>query len=348
DIRPAFKTGDIIKGSVTVDPDGYPLVYTGSRDNYFRILSVDKNNTAAELWKLWAYDDKIIWNDDWDGNPLIVDGILYQSGENGWFYAIELNRGYDENGYVTVNPQVLVRTPLFDDAWIDRVGDTTLSIESSPAYHDGRVYVANSGGRVVGFDVANITDGIAPIVFDFWAGDDTDATIVVDEDGMLYVASELERKTKRSDELGQIMKLNPYSDEPFVWGVPVPARRAKDNGGVWATPALGDGVLYVATHPGELLTIDTKTGDVLNRAEIGWHAWASPVIAGDTLIVGICTPTGGVRGYDISKPKKPTQKWEWQTPSGSCVESTPVVWNHNIYVGSRDGFVYKIGGQIEE
>ena len=30
---PPFQTGDIIKGSVTIDPDGYPLVYTGSRDN---------------------------------------------------------------------------------------------------------------------------------------------------------------------------------------------------------------------------------------------------------------------------------------------------------------------------
>lgn len=34
DILPPLPTGDIIKGSVTIDPDGYPLVYTGSRDNY--------------------------------------------------------------------------------------------------------------------------------------------------------------------------------------------------------------------------------------------------------------------------------------------------------------------------
>ena len=33
DILPPFETGDIIKGSVSVDPDGLPLVYTGSRDN---------------------------------------------------------------------------------------------------------------------------------------------------------------------------------------------------------------------------------------------------------------------------------------------------------------------------
>src|SRR3954453_22529791 len=36
---PPFVTGDLIKGSVTVDPDGFPLLYTGSRDDYFRVLS---------------------------------------------------------------------------------------------------------------------------------------------------------------------------------------------------------------------------------------------------------------------------------------------------------------------
>ena len=30
ELLPSFRTGDIIKGSVTVDPDGFPLVYTGS------------------------------------------------------------------------------------------------------------------------------------------------------------------------------------------------------------------------------------------------------------------------------------------------------------------------------
>ena len=39
-ILPDFVTGDIIKGIVTLDPDGYPLVYTGSRDDYYRVIVV--------------------------------------------------------------------------------------------------------------------------------------------------------------------------------------------------------------------------------------------------------------------------------------------------------------------
>ena len=53
DILPPFPTGDIIKGSVTVDPDGYPLVYFGSRDNYFRVVAIDRPQ-ATELYKLSA------------------------------------------------------------------------------------------------------------------------------------------------------------------------------------------------------------------------------------------------------------------------------------------------------
>ena len=42
DIIPPFPTGDIIKGSVTIDPQGYPIVYSGSRDNYLRAIAFDR------------------------------------------------------------------------------------------------------------------------------------------------------------------------------------------------------------------------------------------------------------------------------------------------------------------
>lgn len=44
--RPDFDMGDIIKGSVTLDPDGFPLLYTGSRDPRFRIIALMVMNPA--------------------------------------------------------------------------------------------------------------------------------------------------------------------------------------------------------------------------------------------------------------------------------------------------------------
>jgi outer membrane protein assembly factor BamB len=140
-----------------------------------------------------------------------------------------------------------------------------------------------------------------------------------------------------------LVKLDPYDlDDPLVWSVEVAASPG-DDGGIWATPALHEGYLYVATHPGELLVVDTTSGDVVFRDEIGWHAWSSPLVVDDTLLVSTnCVDGAGLRAYDVSNPASPQQLWE-ATETGGCIESTPVVWDGHIYVGSRDGYFYSLG-----
>jgi len=339
--RPAFPVGDLVKGSGSLDPDGYPLYYFGSRDNNLRILALDRD-VPTELWALNANVVAGMWNNDWDSDPVIIDDILLEGGENSYFFAYRLNRSYGSDGLVEVDPEPLIQFPAFTDELLREVGREQ-SIENSVAVYENRVYFANSAGRVVGLDLTNIDDGEAPVVFDYWDGDDTDATITIDEDGMLYVAIELERFNERSSEVGQIIKLDPYAEgDPRVWGVAVPPI-GNDDGGVWATPALGDGVLYVATHPGDLLAIDTATGEVLWSDEVGWHAWSSPVIVDDTLIQAVnCGSGGALRAYDVADPRAPVQVWETE-PVGGCIESTPAVWNGRIYVGSRDGYFYAFG-----
>ncbi|HEX2420875.1 MAG TPA: PQQ-binding-like beta-propeller repeat protein, partial [Acidimicrobiia bacterium] len=336
ELRPSFATGDIIKGSVTLDPDGYPLLYFGSRDNKLRIVALDRDE-PSELWSLDADAVDGIWNDDWDGNPVVVDDILYEGGENGWFFAIKLNRSMSSDGVVSVSPEVLFSTPGWTSELIARVG-RNVSFESSVMIHDQVAYLANSGGRVVGFDVSDVGSGNAPIAFDYWVGDDTDATLVSDANGAVYVAVEEERKNDRSRELGQLIKLDPKRSDPYLWGVAVPG--GDQVGGLWATPALGDGVLYAATQPGELLAVDAATGEVTWREEIGWHAWSSPVVVGDELLAATCT--GELRAYSLANPRQPEPTWTLKL-SDSCIESTPAVWDGRIYVGVRDGKFYAVG-----
>jgi outer membrane protein assembly factor BamB len=335
--RPDFPTGDLIKGSVSLDPDGFPLLYFGSRDNKLRAVALDRDQ-PTELWSLDASAVNGRWNDDWDGNPAVVDDILFEGGENSWFFAVRLNRGYGGDGLVTVEPEVLVSIP----AWSDELpvsGST--SIENSVVLHDDRAYFANGQGRVLGLDLTNVDDGEAPVVLDYWVGDDVDASLVVDTQGMLYVSVELERFNARSEEVGQLIKLNPFQpDDPFVWGVAVPPR-GPGEGGIWATPALGDGYLYVSTHPGELLVVDTASGEVVWRDEIGFNAWSSPAIVDGTLIIATCS--GELRGYSLADPAAPSLEWAAATASGACIESTPAVWKGQILVGSRDGFFYAFG-----
>ena len=339
DLRPKFTTGDIIKGSVTLDPDGYPLIYFGSRDNKLRIVALDRD-VPEEVWSLNANAVKGIWNNDWDGNPIVVDDIFYEGGENGWFFAFELNREYLDNGLVSVDPEMLLAMPGYDDDLISKSG-RNVSIESSVVAYEQRVYFANSGGRVVGLDVSDIREGNAPIVFDYYAGGDIDATMVVDQEGFLYVAIEHEPsqmnsvERSRNEEVGQLIKLDPYTDgEPRLWGVDMTSGTA--DSGIWATPALHEGLLYVNTHLGDLIVVDTSSGEIIWSDPVGWHSWSSPVVIEDTLVVATCT--GELRGYSLDNPRSPDRVWTVNV-SESCLEATPAVLAGTIYLGSRDGFV---------
>lgn len=341
--RPSFKTGDIIKGSVTLDPDNFPLLYSGSRDNFFRIIALDRD-VPTELWSIEAKISDGVWNNDWDGNALIENDILYEGSENGIFHIIKLNRSYDKTGKVTVSPKELISIPSFSKEFIALVGDETMSIESSPMKIGNVVYISNSGGRIMGFDVSRVLEGLAPNVFDFWTGDDTDATLVSDQKGFIYVVSEEERMNAQSKKMGQIIKLDPKNkNNPVVWSVHVPKRNGL-NGGVWATPALYKDNLYVTTNPGDLLTIDTYSGEILDRTFIGDHAWSSPNIIDNLIVVGTCQ--GQLKAFSLEKPNSPSLSWSLPIGNGGCIESTPAVWKGNFYFGNRQGFIFKVGEKL--
>lgn len=343
--REPFQTGDIIKGSVSLDPDGWPLLYTGSRDGFLRIIALDRPR-PTELWRRASHPQGV-WNNDWDSNPVVVGGMLFEGGEDSYLYAFELNRSRDAEGLVQIDPEAILEMPGWTNELVRDVGDHNVSIESSVAVFEGRVYFTNSGGRVAGVDVSQLRSGAgaagaeAPVVFDFWMGDDVDASPVVDGDGMLYVAAELERATARARAVGQLVKLDPSRpDDPLVWSVAVPPAPGDDVGGIWATPALHAGHLYVTTHPGDLLVVDTDSGEVVHRRDIGRHEWSSPVVVDDTLIIGACERSG-ILAFDLSEPATPREAWS--VPLPGCVESTPAVWGGRLHVGTRDGFFYTIG-----
>jgi outer membrane protein assembly factor BamB len=344
-VRAALQTGDLAKGSATSDPDGYPLYYAGSRDNLLRVIALDRGAPRV-LWELDANRSvpTPLWNDDWDGAPLVIDDHLLEGGENSWFYVIRLNRGYDGRGKVTVDPKVVLTVPGYDDELLAALPDHDVSIENSVAFRDGVAYFANSGGLVQGWDISRVLSGgsEATRVFRFWTGDDTDASVVIDEDGFLYVASELQRFDARSDVVGQLMKLDPSErgDRAVVWSFPIIEEGADGFGGVWATPALSGRQLYVATNHGDLIGLDRMTGEELWRIHLAGPTWSSPVPVDDVLLQGDCG--GTLHAFDISRPRRQPPEL-WSLSLGSCIESTPSVIDRMIYVGTRGGALFGIG-----
>ncbi len=337
-LLPEFLVGDLVKGSVTVDPDGYPLVYFGSRDDYFRIIAFDRDE-PVELWSVHATEmSPVLWNDDWDGAALVLDDYLFQGGENSHFFIAKLNRRFGPDGLVTIDPEIVFTSPGWDQELLNAVGDGNVSIEAGMTVIGNTLYFANSGGLVQGWDIAGLEQGIDPVrVFRYWAGDDVDATVVADAEGFLYVGVEYERGTARSQELGQMLKLDPSAEDPLVWGTDL---RNAATDGVWATPALTDEMVYAPTNAGYLYGLSRDTGEVVWRKRIGGPVWSSPVVIDDVLIQADCA--GVIRAYDISDPSvEPPELW--RITLGGCVEATPAVWNGVMYVADRVGGFYAIG-----
>ncbi len=335
-----FQTNDIIKGSVTVDPDGFPLVYSGSRDNFYRVISFDQGE-PVELWKLDAESvGPRKWNNDWDGAGLVLDDWLFIGGENSRIHIVKLNRSWTDEGFVSVDPELVFDAPGWDDELLRAVGDN-VSIENSVAISGDTLYFANSGGLVQGWDLAGLRTGEDPTrVFRYWVGDDVDASIVVDEDGMLYVAAEFERGNARSRELGQLIKLDPTKEdeEALVWSV---QENQGLNTGIWGTPALHDGAVIFASQGGMFRAVDRTTGaDLWSIDDLRFHLWQSPVVVDDVLIMGDCF--GTLRGYDVTDVRvQPPELWALRLDD-ACIESTPAVWDGTIVVGTRSGGVYGI------
>ena len=344
---PDFETGDLVKTSVTIDPDGFPLAYFGSRDDYFRIVAFDRDE-PVELWSLNAYEvPRVRWNDDWDSSPIVIDDHLFLAGENSYFFVYRLNRSEGPEG-VEVSPELVVQMEGWDDQLLEDLrasdGDNpNISIEASPTISGDTLYIANSGGLITGWDISVLREGEPPEelpqLFRFWAGDDVDATPVVDEEGYIYVGVEHEeRNTERSEEVGQLLKLDPSNaDDPVVWSL---FDDAYVSSGFWSTPVVWRDVVYATTHTGRFLGVDRETGEI--RWEKGFPSllWSSPVVIGETLL--LADGEGYLRAYDVSDTSvEPSEMWNlyvsWR------FESTPAVWEGVIYVGDRAGGLFAVG-----
>jgi len=336
-----FKTGDLIKGTLTVDPDGRPLLYTGSRDNKLRILSFD----GEELEQLWALDalsfGPRLWNNDWDAAPLIVNDYMFAGGENSNMHIIKLNRGTGDDGRATVDPELLHVDPSWDDELMATINDTEVSVENSLVIRGTTMWFANSSGLVQGWDIADVEEGGAPErIFRFWVGEDVDATLMFDDDGFLYVAAQYEKKRARAREVGQLLKVDvsDLEDPLVVWSIE--DQLAGPDSGFWATPALWGDMIYASTQTGRLMGVDRISGEIVWEKNFERFLWGSPIVVDDVLIQGDCD-AGIVRGWDVSDPTvDPPELWAVQI--GGCIEATPVVWRGHVYIGSRNGYMYRL------
>jgi PQQ-like domain len=341
-ILPDVETGDLIKGTPTIDPDGYPLVYAGSRDNLLRIVALDRPGASPVLWQLDSESvQPVKWNDDWDSSPIILGDYMVVGSESSRFWVVKLNRSYDPAGLVQVAPEVVFTDEAWDDQVIaDNGGDQHASVESSVTVVGDVAYFGTSAGLVLGYDLAGLEDGRPPQqVFRFYGAGDNDASLVSDDEGFLYAAAQNDRPNHpRAQEVGQLQKLDPRRPEaPIVWSFQETTAQGQ---GLYGTPAVLEDVVIVTSAGGRLIGLDRDTGAVLWERTLAGPAWGSAVVVDDVLLIGDCTGND-FHAFDVSDPRVAPPEL-WSLDLGGCIEATPAVWKGRIYIGSRAGHLYTL------
>jgi len=340
--RPPIHLGEPIKGGVTVDPRGYPLLYVGqgvmfgARFGFYIYSLLD----GTELFFLDGHDPFAPRNwGAFDGNPVFdtENDRMILAGENGVIYNILLNTAFDGTaGTVAVTPAV----SRF--VYTTNPHREVYGIESSVAALGHYAFFADNSGIILCLDL----QAMEPVwVFD--AGDDTDASLVLDwEDAhrrlVLYTGTQVDLQGPGG--LAVIRKLD-ASNGRVLWEHAYSARHVPEvNGGVMATPVLGQGdisdlVIFAVAKTldtggdGVLVAFERESGEIVWEMVMPRYAWSSPVAVytpdGTSYI--IIADSGGVlfliRGL--------TGEVVYQIELYGTIEGSPAVFGNQLVIGTR-------------
>lgn len=340
--RDPISVGAPVKGSVTVDPRGLPLLYVGQGTD-----KVDGNQIECGMRIYSLVDGSLLYfldgrdsqaTNEWyacDSAPLLYGDTLIWPSENGLVYLINLNTK-DEGGAVSVSPQV--SKYVYTRGKGRRTG-----IEGGAAAYNHYVYFADNSGLITCLDLKT-----AKPVWCFDAGDDTDASIVLEEDDKgnvyLYTCNELDLSGKTGKV--QLRCLDALLGEE-IWKQEVDVR---DNqlGGCFATPALGRGnvedmVFFTVARGVEgnlLIACDKRTGNKVWTLDLGGYAWSSPTISCDSegnAYLFQATSAGMLHMIDAANGTILTS-----IELGSNIEGSPALFDDMLVIGTRGGKIYGI------
>ncbi len=274
-----------IKGSISIDPREYPLLYVGDGINEsgkfgYRIFSLidgkelyfiqGRDSFAYRSWA--AFDSSAIINANTD--------TLFIGGENGLFYNIKLNTKFDiENKSININPEIIKYRYKIK-------GNQYQGIENSVAIYKNLAFFSDNGGSIQCIDITNMK----PV----WAlekSDDTDATITIEVENnipYLYTGTEVDKQGTRGNAIirkingltGEVSWTKYYECQSILGDKP-------NNGGTLATNIIGKNDLnnmviftlarYKTLYGGLIVALDKTNGDEIWRWEMPNYAWSSPV-----------------------------------------------------------------------
>jgi len=336
-------SGEPMKGGAVIDPRGYPILYvgqgdlmTGGRFGYYIFSLID----GSELFFLDGIDSFAprAWP-AFDSSPLI-DGAsdrMLLCGENGVVYHILLNTQFDRSaGTIAIAPE------LSRYAFVTAPHRGSYGIENSPAAFGHHVFWADNSGLIQCVDLRTFEP-----VWVFDAGDDTDASLVLDweeEQERLVIYTGISVDLQGPGGLAVIRKLD-AANGAVLWDWTLECQHVPAiNGGVMSTPVLGQGdisdlVIFNVAKPvgigydGLLVAFDRMTGDVVWEVGLPRYAWSSPVAVytADGTSYIIQADSSGMMFLLRGR----TGEIVYQLQLYGNVEASPAVFGNRIVVGTR-------------
>ncbi len=349
--RPAINVGSPHKGSVTVDPRGYPLLYAGQGIpevagkkipigyRIFNLINQKQlyfiNGMDPDTFRYWgAFDSGAIIDARTD--------TFIECGENGILYSGKLNTSFQpDKKTISIKPELVkyrYHSPI----------STKIGTENSPAIYKNYIYYADNSGLFQCVDLNTLKPvWIRDVI------DDTDSTPALEEtdDGVfIYTANEVDHHQQSG---ASYIKKRDALKGGLIWQQKIECTYDEHtNGGALASPVLGkneikDLVIYniaktdmKTKNGGTLIALDKKTGSVRWKVLMKYYSWSSPVAVytkEGTAYLLVSDSAGYMTLYEGATGKKLDS-----IPLEANIEASPAVYGDMAVVGTRGSKIWGI------
>ena len=351
--RDPIETGYPLRGSVSVDASGRPMMAFGQAVSkmpmgtgeigYFLYDLITMRPLMFINGRRSADQVQYSANGAFDSSALFVTGCgsdaMVVAGENGLLYTVDLKTRFRYGGgeymSVEVSPETVYMNSLADDE-----REMRTAIEGAVAMYDRYVYLGDAWGIVRCVD----TDSMLT-VWTYDNGDNTDAAMALDltEEGLsLYTGNTTYARLSKTKKVS-VHRLNALTgEEIWTWEIDCVKNTSLDVAGCKASPVVGQHGLsdYVYFTVNQV----RQGGAVLvclSKAD-GGEVWRKPLAESVSSPVAVYSAFGD--GYIVQCDSKGniylldglTGEEKARVSVGGIIEASPAVYRDCLVVGTSD------------
>jgi outer membrane protein assembly factor BamB len=300
---------------------------------------------GADHGTMWAFNastGEVLWSFDAGGptypggDPAVVDGVVYFGSGNGKLYALDARTGAELWSFDTGAGPFINGSPAVAKGVVYVPGGDTLyaldaktgaklwsyhtnGLVASPTVFDGVVMFGDDAGNsLIGL---RASDGVGLWSFDAGGAVDSKPTVAY---GNVYFG------TGNGKVYAIVFRPDRIAGRPGP--TPVWSYDTLPSQGVWTSPAVVNGVVYVSSKLGPVTALNAFIGDKLWATRGSYGGLSSPAVANGVVYAGAIN---GVEAVDAATGQK---LWFYRLLYGQS--SSPAVVNGHVYIGGEDNNMY--------